>query len=83
MAAAAGSLRSPLIALHADGGLVAPYWHQQVYARKASAHGTAALHTVLRANATTADCALEPALVGLALAELGRHVQPKRGRRRG
>ena len=71
----AGSLRAPLVALHADAALVAPYWHQQVYARKASMHGAAALHSVIRANATAADCALAPSLVSLALAQLGRHLK--------
>ena len=78
----AGSLRAPLVALHADGALIAPYWHQEVYARKASMQGAAALHTVIRANATAADCALAPSLVGLALAQLGRHLEPSTATRR-
>ena len=42
-----GSLRSPLIALHPVGALLAPYWHQELYRRKAGAHGAAELHVVL------------------------------------
>jgi len=72
----AGSLRAPLVALHADGALVAPYWHQQLYARKATMQGAAALHSVIRANATAADCALAPSLVSRALSQLGSHLKP-------
>ena len=42
-----GSLRSPLIALHPVGALLAPYWHEELYQRKARAHGAADLHVVL------------------------------------
>ena len=42
-----GSLRSPLITLHPVGALLVPYWHQELYRRKATAHGAADMHVVM------------------------------------
>ena len=42
---ARAQLRSPHVALHAAAALVAPFWHEEVYARKASMQGAAALRS--------------------------------------
>ena len=52
---ARAQLRSPHVALHAAAALVAPFWHEEVYARKASMQGAAALRSIIRANATTTN----------------------------
>ena len=38
--------------------------------------GAAALHSVIRANATAADCALAPSLVSRAFSQLGSQLKP-------